>query len=319
MIIKYSDNPFKQVYGIAFFNRKNIFLFSSISLIATLQYQFAETFGYEPIDLPIVPVTILGGALAIFLGFRNNSAYDRWWEARKIWGGIVNASRSWGMMITTFVSAHHSNTSIEEEKVASIKKELVHRHISWLYALIMHLRKINNWDELEKYISKEEIARLKTYHNKPCHLLHEQGIMLQETFEKGLLDNFRHIELSELVKEFYDLQGKAERIKGTVFPYYYNYFTIVFLWLFVICLPFALAPLMGIGSLFMSMAISFVFVILEKSGAVTEDPFENRAADTPISTITRNIEIDLLEMIGSHAVPAPVEIKVGRFGVQFRD
>lgn len=134
-----------------------------------------------------------------------------------------------------------------------------------------------------------------------------------------MTDSFRHMELAQMIKEFYDLQGKAERIKGTVFPYYYNYFTTVFLWLFVSCLPFALVSIMNWGAVIMSIAISFVFTILEKSGAVTEDPFENRAADTPISTITRNIEIDLLEMIGSKSIPAPQEAKVGSFGVVYMD
>lgn len=319
MILKYSDNIFKQVFGIAFYNRKDILIYSSISFFAISQYELAHLFDLKPIEIPIVPVTILGGALAIFLGFRNNSAYDRWWEARKIWGGIVNTSRTWGMMITTFISSAHSNEKIPAKDIKKAQHDLIKRHIAWMYALIMHLRKQNKWDDLEKFISKKEIEKLESHHNKPCHLLHEQGKKLQKTWEGKMLDNFRHVELAELLKELYDLQGKAERIKGTVFPYYYNYFTTVFLWLFIISLPFALAPIMEWGSIIMSIAISFVFSILEKSGAVTEDPFENRAADTPISTIARNIEIDLLEMIDSETVPAPMDVKTGRFGVQYMD
>jgi len=319
MILKYSDNPFKQVFGIAYYNRKSIILFSIISILAEIQFLFAPKYGWEPIEIPIVPVTILGGALAIFLGFRNNSAYDRWWEARKIWGGIVNASRTWGVMVTTFISGFHTSSTNNLEGLDSIKEDLVKRHIAWLYALKMHLRKQTLWEELTKYITESEVDELMKFHNKPCHLLHEQAIKLQKAHEMGVIDNFRHVELSEMIKEFFDLQGKAERIKGTVFPYYYNYFTTVFLWLFVTSLPFALVAIMNWGAIIMSVAISFVFTILEKSGAVTEDPFENRAADTPISTITRNIEIDLLEMINSQSVPAPEKVKTGRFGVTYMD
>ena len=319
MIIKYSDNVFNQIAGIAFYNRANIAVYSIVSVLAVTQYELAEVMNYKPVYFPAVPITLLGSALAIFLGFRNNSAYDRWWEARKIWGGIVNTSRTWGALITTFISSHHSSKPRSEDEITALKNSLIYRHISWMYALTMHLRKINQWDELTKFIPEREVEDLKRYHNKPCQLLHSQAIELQQTFEKGMIDNFRHIELSEVIKELYDLQGKAERIKGTVFPYYYNYFTKAFLWLFVLCLPFALAPIMEWGAIFMSIAISFVFTILEKSGAITEDPFENRAADTPISTITRNIEIDLLEMINSKTVPAPVEVKVGRFGVQYSE
>ncbi|WP_420316439.1 bestrophin family protein [Ekhidna sp.] len=319
MLIKYSDNPFKQVLGITFYNRKNILLFTIISILATVQYKFGEIFTFNPITLPMVPVTILGGALAIFLGFRNNSAYDRWWEARKVWGGVVNASRTFGVMICTFSSGHFSKGKIKNDQIESWRKELIHRHIGWLYALIMHLRKHNHWSDLEKYISEDEIEAIKKLHNKPTQLLHIQGKKLQEAYESKIIEDFRHMELANVIKEFYDLQGKAERIKGTIFPYYYNYFTGVFLWLFVICLPFALTPEMGWGAIPMAIAISFVFTILEKSGAVTEDPFEGRAADTPITTITRNIEIDLLEMIKSDTVPAPIEPKTGRFGVKYLD
>ncbi|WP_425390389.1 bestrophin family protein [Ekhidna sp.] len=319
MLIKYSDNPFKQIFGIAFYNRKNIFLFTIISIGATVQYKFGEIFTFDPFTLPVVPVTILGGALAIFLGFRNNSAYDRWWEARKVWGGIVNASRTFGVMICTFSSGHFSKGKVKDKKVEAWRIELIKRHIGWLYALIMHLRKHNHWDELEKYIEEDEIEELKKLHNKPTQILHKQGKRLQEAYEEKIIEDFRHMELANVIKEFYDLQGKAERIKGTIFPYYYNYFTGVFLWLFVICLPFALTTEMGWGAIPMSIAISFVFTILEKSGAVTEDPFEGRAADTPISTITRNIEIDLLEMIDEEVIPASIEPKTGRFGVKYLD
>ncbi|MEP0986740.1 bestrophin family ion channel [Ekhidna sp.] len=319
MIIKYSDNPFKQVLGITFYNRKNIILFTIISVLAVVQHEFGEIYTFNPVTLPLVPVTILGGALAIFLGFRNNSAYDRWWEARKIWGGIVNASRTFGVMICTFSSTHFSNDSVSEKEIIAWRKELINRHIGWLYALIMHLRKQNHWEDLEKHLPKKEVKQLHKFHNKPTQLLHKQSERLQNAYEESIIEDFRHMELANVIKEFYSLQGMAERIKGTIFPYYYNYFTGVFLWLFVICLPFSLAPEMNWGAIPMSIAISFVFTILEKSGAITEDPFEGRAADTPISTITRNIEIDLLEMIKSDTVPAPIEPKTGRFGVQFLD
>lgn len=319
MIIKYSDNPIKQILGITFYNKRNILIFTGISVFAVFQNEFGEIFMWDPITLPMVPVTILGGALAIFLGFRNNSAYDRWWEARKIWGGIVNASRTFGVMICTFSSTHFSKGKNSDKKVLAWRTELVHRHIGWLYALIMHLRKHNHWSDLERYLPEKEIEGIKKLHNKPTQILHKQSERLQDAYEDQIIEDFRHMELVNVIKEFYDLQGKAERIKGTIFPYYYNYFTGVFLWLFVICLPFALVSQMQWSAIPMSIAISFVFTILEKSGAVTEDPFEGRAADTPINSITRNIEIDLLEMIKSETVPAPVEPKIGRFGVKYMD
>ena len=319
MLIKFSNNPFWQAAGITFYNRKQIILFTLISLLATAQYQYAEIFAIYPVDLPVVPVSILGGALAIFLGFRNNSAYDRWWEARKIWGGIVNASRTFGTYAISFSSEHFSDGKVKSKKVQEWRKDVIHRHIAWLYALKMHLRKLNYWEDLEKYLDDKEVEELRKFHNKPTQLLNKQSLKLQEAYDAKITEDFRHMELAGVIKELYSLQGMAERIKSTIFPYYYNYFTIVFLWLFIICLPLALVPEMGWGTIPMSIAISFVFMILEKAGATTEDPFEGRAADTPISTITRNIEIDLLEMLGSDVIPSPMEPVTGRFGVRYID
>jgi len=319
MLIKFSDNPFKQIIGIAFYNKGNITVFITISILATLQNKFSEIFMFAPLELPVVPVSILGGALAIFLGFRNNSAYDRWWEARKIWGGIVNASRTFGTFVISFSSTTFSNGEMTEKEISKWQKDLIHRHLAWLYALKMHLRKLNYWEHLEKYLPEKEIEEIRKYHNKPTQLLHKQSIKLQEGFDKKIIEDFRHMELANVMKELIRLQGMTERIKGTIFPYYYNYFTIVFLWLFIICLPLALVSEMGWGAIPMSIAISFVFTILEKAGATTEDPFEGRASDTPMSTITRNIEIDLLEMMGSKTIPAPEEPKTGKFGVQYID
>ena len=319
MLIKFSDNPFKQIIGITFYNKVNISLFILISIVATAQYEFGEIFTFSPLQLPVVPVSILGGALAIFLGFRNNSAYDRWWEARKIWGGIVNASRAFGTFLISFSSADFSEGKIKDSEIKKWREDLIYRHIAWLYSLKMHLRKLNYWEHLEKYLSEKEVEDIRKYHNKPTQLLHLQSVKLQEGYDKKIIEDFRHMELANVIKELIRLQGMTERIKGTIFPYYYNYFTTIFLWLFIICLPLALVSEMGWGAIPMSIAISFVFTILEKAGATTEDPFEGRASDTPISTITRNIEIDLLEMLKSKTVPGPVESKVGKFGVQYID
>ena len=319
MLIKYSDNLFKQVIGIIAYNCGRLAFFVVISTYATLQIRFNEMFGWWILEIPVFPVTILGGALAIFLGFRNNSAYDRWWEARKIWGGIVNSSRTFATMIMSFASPHHSDGKLQQIEIWEWQKQMIYRHISWMHALRMHLRKKFNWDELNPYMSEEEIELIKTRTNKPVQLLNLQGIGLMEAFDRAIIEDFRHMELTNLLKEFYTLQGKAERIKNTIFPYYYNYFTRLFLWLFVICLPFTLIEFMEWGTIPMSVAISFMFSILEKSGEVTEDPFEGRAADTPMNTITRSIEIDLREMLGDEDIPQPMPFKTARFGVQYFD
>lgn len=316
MLISFSGKPLLEAWGIFNHNKVRIIKFVVVAVVVCIAHEYFEL---DHMELPVAPVTVLGGGLAIFLAFRNNSAYDRWWEARKIWGGIVNYSRTFAMQVISFSSdSNNPQMHATDEELKKWQKEMIYRHIAWLYALTIHLRKKGDWDELGKYLSEEEMKQLPEFVNKPTQLINLQGKSLKYAFEKGIIDSFRHIELSEKLEEFYNLQGMSERIKNTIFPYYYNYFTRVFLWLFVICLPMALVKEMGWVTVPMSIAISFVFSILEKAGNITEEPFEGRAADTPITTISRAIEIDLRQMLGEKDLPEPMPIQIGRFGVKFQ-
>lgn len=329
MLIRFSNNPFRAALGVTTYNRKGIFLFAAIASIAYAQFMLFpwlqeneyidDGWWMLPITIPMVPISILGGALAIFLGFRNNSAYDRWWEARKIWGGIVNYSRTFSVQVLSFASPFHSQEKVSDGRVKEWQTQMIHRHIAWLHGLKMHLRKEENWESLEKHLGKEEMDQLMTLSNKPSQLIRMQSEQLQAAYEEGIIEDFRHMEMARIQEEFYNLQGKCERIKNTVFPYYYNFFTRLFLWIFIVCLPFGLVEECGWWTIPLSIAISFIFYILDKAGNITEEPFEGRAADTPMSTIIRAIEIDLLEMLGAENVPPPMPKKIGRFGVLFQN
>lgn len=312
MIINYSKNPLKQFVGIVFNNRWRILFF--ILCASTAHFLHIEM-GLEEVKLPGMPVTMLGGALAIFLGFRNSSAYDRWWEARKVWGGIVNESRSFAVQILTYSSPVDEN----DQEVFTWQKEMIYRHIGWIYSLKRHLRREPQELEADKWLTAEDKASLEGKTNLPAQILALQGAQVKLAFQRRWIEDFRQYELVHSIKQFYDCQGKCERIKNTVFPFYYNYFTQLFLWLFIVCLPFTLVDIMGWASIPMSIAISFVFTILEKSGIVTEEPFRGIAADTPMQTIARSIEIDLREMINDENIPEPEPVKVGRFGVRYRE
>lgn len=310
MIIRFSTNVFDQIAGVIWNSRWGISAYTLIAVIAATQQHLHELYGIWMPRLPIVPVTILGGALAIFLGFRNNSAYDRWWEARKVWGAIVNDSRSWAMYVLNFTPTNNGSPT-------ALQQRLIRRQIAWLYVLISQLRNYNCQEQEIQYLEPADLQHLDGKSNKCTHLLNLQGRDLKQALDAGQLDSFHHVEMARIIREFYAYQGMCERIKKTVFPYYYNYFTRIFLWIFITLLPFSLVEQMGFGTIPMTVAISFVFFILEKSGAVTEDPFENRAADTPMLTITRNIEIDLLQMLGETDVPAPLAPAKARFNVLY--
>ena len=287
MIIRFSKNPIKQFTGIVYWNRYNILLFG---LFAGLAYTAIIIYEFDYIRLPAIPVSILGGALSIFLGFRNSSAYDRWWEARKIWGAVVNDSRSFGLELITYPIGKDNE---EETEIEAWRLKAVRRHIGWLNALDAHLRKKDI--DLTPYLSSHEIELISGKKNIPVQIQVLQGNEMDKAFRKGWVEEFRFNSLIGTIKKFYDDQGKAERIKNTVFPFYYNYFTSLILWLFALSLPFALATIMNTWIMIpVSILISFSFFILNKAGILTETPFESTAADTPLSTICRTIEIDML-------------------------
>lgn len=313
MIISFSKNPLRQILGITFWNKWTLLFFAACAVGA---YFIVIHFEQKFYILPPVPVSILGGALAIFLGFRNSSAYDRWWEARKVWGAVVNNSRSLGMELISYpiASSPEGEKQIEEWRKIAFK-----RHIAWLWALNAHLRKEKV--DLTPYLSENDLKAIEGKQNLPAQILVVQGNAMRSAFRNGWIEEFRFNALVGTLKKFYDDQGKAERIKNTVFPFYYNYFTLFFLWLFTLSLPFALAGIMNNWMMIpASILISFAFFILNKSGIITETPFEGRAADTPITSICRTIEIDMLQMLDTDAedIPEKTEVTKGRFGVLFQ-
>ena len=178
MLLHFSNNPFQAAaWGILRYNYKAILWFVFFSTIIWVAYKF---FGID-LKLPVVPVSILGGALAIFLAFRNNSAYDRWWEARKVWGSIVNLSRSFAMETTGILGA--------ESKYSRI---LVFRHIAWINALRIQLRKQDDFSELDEFLDPAEFSALDSFRNKATMLLQLQGKTIGELKKEALLKLIFH-------------------------------------------------------------------------------------------------------------------------------
>lgn len=261
------------------------------------------------IHLPFGVVAMLATALAIFLAFRNNSAYDRWWEARKIWGGIVNSSRTFGRQVTTLTSLSEKSA----DKVAAFQKELIYRHIAWINALRMQLRRDTTWEEIEPLIGPEEFKWVMARQNHATQLVQKQGLRIAEGTRDGFITESRYLEvLDETLTSLYDLQGKAERIKNTPLPRQYDYFPRVFLFLFVTLLPSGMiTELEKVDSAWMVVPLatvfSYVFYVLMRVGEFNEDPFESRFSDTPMTALCRTIEIDMREQIGETDLPPKME------------
>lgn len=254
------------------------------------------------LEIPAIIPTVLGTAIAFFIGFNNNQAYDRWWEGRKIWGGLVNDSRSWARSIISYVQLN----DIEEHAKLAIQNRMITRHIGFLYALKGALRDSNDY-MYKNYLNEQEVAEVSGHSNIHNAILMIQARELNNIYAKGYIDGFRFMQLDALLVKFSDQMGMAERIKNTVFPTTYNYFTKIFIWLFIVSVALVLSQPMGIWAIFMSWIIGFVFVSTQINGMTLLNPFSNNSASVPLNQITRNIEINLLQMLKEVNIPEPIK------------
>jgi putative membrane protein len=274
-----------------------IMIFSCTGAYLTRAFLIKHNF-----EIPTIIPTVLGTAIAFFIGFNNNQAYDRWWEARKIWGALVNDSRSWARSVTTYIS--QNETSNKDFK--TIKDRMVHRHIGFVYALKAKLRDAVD-ENYQQYLDETDLQEINLHSNVHNAILTLQSRDLQQLSKDGMIDGFRFMEMNQLLVKFSDEMGMAERIKNTVFPTTYNYFTKVFIWLFVVSLTLVISNEAGIYSIFIGWMVGFVFVSTQINGMSLINPFENNSSSVPLNQITRTIEINLLEMIGAEKIPAPVK------------
>ena len=248
--------------------------------------------------LPEMPLTIpafIGTSISILLSFKLNQSYERWWEARKVWGGIVNDSRSFTIQLQSFISAENND----------IIRRMAYRQIAWCYSLGQSLRGLSPTENLENFISGKELEEIQHHNNKPLALLHLHGKDFKALRDNKQLDLFSQVQFDNTLVRLCDAQGRSERIKTTVFPVTYRLFLHATIYLFIITLSISLRGVGGVFEIPLLLCISAAFFLLEKSATHMQDPFENRPTDTAMTAITKNIEINIKQLIGETDVPQP--------------
>ncbi|MDX2134522.1 MAG: bestrophin family ion channel [Saprospiraceae bacterium] len=266
----------------------------------------------EKASLPFSVAAILGSALAIFLAFRNNSAYNRWWEARTIWGGIVNSSRVLARLIITFTDSHSHQANYDQAGSEQFKREMVYALIAWVHALRLHLRTQYDWHTLQPFLSPSVYQDVVAAHNKPNIIQLYMGRRIYAAMADGTLGGFDSFQMEGQLLALANHQGACERIKNTPLLRQYHFFTKLFLFVFIAVLPFSLIgdfSKMGVPVLMIpiSVLISFVFGVMGKVGEVNEDPFENRITDVPMTALCVTIERDAKEMLGETDLPEKIQ------------
>lgn len=319
------------VFSIA---RMQLLIFLAWSILVTLFFVSLQQYDIDG-SLPIAPLGTIGVAVAFYVGFKNNQSYDRSWEARKIWGGIINVSRSWGNQVINYVSNFHAGADTQPVDTKIVWQELIYRHLAWINSLRYQLRRVNSFGfepsgAARKFMQPTDVEALRKQINEflPEHesrtacqqvntatqILRRQGERLNEVYEKDrLLDDFRHIAMMDLITEMYSLQGKCERIKNTPFPRQYAFFSTLFTWIFIILLPFGIVGELADREFMvwltvpLSVIVSWVFITMETVGDTSEDPFENFINDVPMTALCTTIEIDLRQMLGETDLPSPMK------------
>ena len=309
-----------------------------VLLVAVLyRYSFLNNF-----SIPWLPLSVIGTGVAFYVGFKNNQAYDRLWEARMIWGGIVNSSRMWGSNIKAFVVK--AETGDTAEPLMHIKKQMIYRHIAWLYVLRKQLLEPAAWEHLslkgiygrdakqkmmsrgigllgeditekqvKKYLPDSEQKGLPIFNNAAAQIIDRQSQELARLRKKGCFGSYEHVALQGILNDLYDHQGKAERIKKTPFPRQFASFGFIMVCLFIFMLPFGFFSefaKMGNYGIWLAVPfviiISWIFIVMELVGDYSENPFEGLANDVPMLSICRNIEIDLLQQLEETDLPEPI-------------
>lgn len=317
----------------AIWTRRSIYVLTILSAIPTVLY-FS---GWKFLSVPWQPIAILGTAVAFIVGFKNNASYSRLWEARQIYGAIINDSRSFGYILRDALSGK------DPQKV----KEMFQRHYAWLTALRFQLREPRNWenmgtaqydeyakkyeiperltnldDELKKYLSDTELQYIVSKKNRATQLMASQSRELSEAYARGDLNDFQWTQINQQLVKFTDDQGKAERIKNFPYPRNFSSITTYLLLLFILFVPFGLLKeldKLGEGTALegwtlwfnipFSLMVTWCFHTLDSVGEASVNPFEGSPNDVPITQISRTIEIDMRDMLDESDLPPAITPK----------
>lgn len=237
--------------------------FFAIAIAWVSAYHFLDLGWFK---IPWTPLALIGTAVAFVIGFQNNAVYGRIWEARKIWGGIVNTSRTFGVFVQDMLTDEYADQPISDAEIRQEVKTLTYRHIAWMTALRHAMRQSKSWEttnlhktnqewgirpperdssleeDLKPYLSESDLKQVLSRDNRQTALLYQQSHHLKRLKEQGMVWEFSFLELEGVIQELFTLQGKSERIKNFPYPRQYASLNHYFMWLLLMLLPIAIIP-----------------------------------------------------------------------------
>ena len=265
---------------------------------------------WEWVGSKSLPLALYGSAIGIIVGFRNNSAYSRWWEARTLWGAIVNNSRSLGRQVYSVVRCSPDKSAVENAECEGVRTRLVHLQIAFVHALRQQLRGLDPLAEVRQVLlpselSDAELATFAEQKNVSLGIQRTMGGLLREAHTRGWVNALEWQAMDRNLDDLMDAQGGSERIKNTPMPKQYDYFPMLFVRIYCVLLPIGMVESLGWFTPLGSTLVGFMFLALDKIGRDLEDPFDNTIYDIPLTAICKTIETNLRQLMNETRLPAP--------------
>lgn len=270
--------------------RTALFLLAGLAVTASV-----EIWDLTYLELPTLPLSVVGAAIGIFVSFRTNQAYDRWWEGRKLWGALINQSRHWASQVTKYVDGKHE------------QRRLVHRHAAYVHALRCLLRQQDPFDDddflARILVSGDDVDSLRGESNLTHALLDRQLEALVALNRAGTLGDLRLQSMDETLRDLINIQGGCERIKKTPMPPLYGLLANRLVELYAFLLPLAVVERMGWWTIPVNLLVCTAFSLIAEAGRVLEDPFNLFFNGLPLSAISRMIEVNTRQRLGETELP----------------
>lgn len=288
MIIKTKANWFKML-----FEWKGSVLPQLLPRL-TLLFIFAASVVYfqgffQTYNLSIDPAifTLFGVALAIFLGFRNSASYERWWEARKLWGALLNDTRS---------IARQSYSLIDDEDYQKKRTDFINKMIALVHTLRHQLRFTDSSDDLKRLLKSEDLLEISKTKYQPIMLLQKMAQQIKEAKKEQRITAIEQLAFEDNFNKISDIIGGCERIASTPIPYTYSVLLHRTVYLYCFLLPFGFVQTLGWMTPFAIVFIAYTFVALEAIADELEDPFGLQPNDLALDAMSKMIENTLLEI-----------------------
>ena len=266
----------------------------AVTVVAIIVTYVELYYHIQEYTLTTTPFTLIGVALGIFLGFRNSASYDKFWEGRKLWGALVNTSRNLTRQACFVIDSSH-----DAEELQHFREVLVKRLIAYVHALRCHLRNEETAEEIKKFLPSEDWTSVVESKHRPLAILQLLGRDLAVARDRRGLSERSFPFMDAQLNELTNILGACERIKNTPIPFSYSVLIHRIVASYCLALPFGLVETTGVLTPVVVLLISYAFFELDAIGDEIENPFGLQPNDLPLTAISRNIEINLLELIGN--------------------